>query len=112
MSVGGFNLRRLGAVIAKEFIQMRRDRLTFAMMIGIPIMQLILFGFAINTDPRHMPPNFYYDQQDLLVERSDGRSWSWSGWCFGCGLLVTSSRTRSWPTPVPMPWCGTRSTPA
>ena len=39
----------------KEFIQMRRDRLTFAMMIGIPLIQIILFGFAINSDPRHLP---------------------------------------------------------
>lgn len=48
-------LSRIGAVIAKEFIQMRRDRLTFAMMVGIPLMQLLLFGYAINTDPRHLP---------------------------------------------------------
>jgi ABC-2 type transport system permease protein len=51
----GFSLRRLLAVLAKEFIQMRRDRLTFAMMVGIPIMQLCLFGYAINTDPKHLP---------------------------------------------------------
>lgn len=42
-------------MVSKEFVQMRRDRLTFAMMIGIPLMQLILFGFAINSDPRHLP---------------------------------------------------------
>lgn len=47
--------RRLLAVLAKEFIQMRRDRLTFAMMVGIPILQLCLFGYAINTDPKHLP---------------------------------------------------------
>jgi ABC-2 type transport system permease protein len=46
---------RLTAIIRKEFVQMRRDRLTFAMMAGIPIMQLILFGFAINQDPKHLP---------------------------------------------------------
>ncbi|MCC6353140.1 MAG: ABC transporter permease [Verrucomicrobiae bacterium] len=46
---------RLAAVVLKEFIQMRRDRLTFAMMVGIPLMQLILFGFAINTDPKRLP---------------------------------------------------------
>ena len=50
-----FSWRRLLAVLAKEFIQMRRDRLTFAMMVGIPIMQLCLFGYAINTDPKHLP---------------------------------------------------------
>ena len=42
-------------MLAKEFIQMRRDRLTFAMMIGIPLLQLILFGYAINADPKHLP---------------------------------------------------------
>src|SRR3954462_1145036 len=50
-----FALRRFLAVLAKEFVQMRRDRLTFAMMIGVPIMQLILFGFAINSDPKALP---------------------------------------------------------
>ena len=42
-------------IIAKEFIQLRRDRLTFGMIVGIPIMQLILFGYAINSDPKHLP---------------------------------------------------------
>ncbi len=46
---------RFAAVVVKEFIQMRRDRLTFGMMIGIPILQLVLFGYAINTDPKHLP---------------------------------------------------------
>ena len=42
-------------MVVKEFRQMRRDRVTFAIMIGIPILQLILFGFAINSDPKHLP---------------------------------------------------------
>jgi len=46
---------RIRAVLLKEFIQMRRDRLTFAMILGVPIMQLVLFGYAINTDPKHLP---------------------------------------------------------
>lgn len=46
---------RLFAVMLKEFIQMRRDKVTFAMMVGIPLIQLILFGFAINLNPRHLP---------------------------------------------------------
>jgi ABC-2 type transport system permease protein len=50
-----FSLSRFVAVLAKEFIQMRRDRVTFAMMIVLPIMQLMLFGFAINADPRDLP---------------------------------------------------------
>ena len=49
------SLHRLWAIMAKEFIQLRRDRITFAMMVGIPVMQLVLFGFAINTDPKHLP---------------------------------------------------------
>jgi ABC-2 type transport system permease protein len=58
----GFSLGRFAAVLVKEFIQMRRDRLTFAMMVAFPIVQLLLFGFAINADPRHLP---------TLVEISD-----------------------------------------
>lgn len=50
-----FSIARLWAVVVKEFVQMRRDRLTFGMMIGIPLIQLILFGFAINSDPKHLP---------------------------------------------------------
>ncbi|NCS66026.1 MAG: mannose-1-phosphate guanyltransferase [Hydrogenophilales bacterium CG03_land_8_20_14_0_80_62_28] len=50
-----FSFSRFAAVVVKEFIQMRRDRLTFAMMVGIPLMQLLLFGFAINSDPKHLP---------------------------------------------------------
>ena len=46
---------RLKAMIAKEFIQMRRDRLTFALMIVLPLIQLTLFGFAINTNPKYLP---------------------------------------------------------
>ncbi|MGQ0533951.1 MAG: ABC transporter permease [Caulobacteraceae bacterium] len=46
---------RIGAVFMKELVQMRRDRPTFAIMLMVPVMQLVLFGFAINTDPRHMP---------------------------------------------------------
>ena len=50
-----YSSHRLWAIIVKEFVQMRRDRLTFAMMVGIPILQLILFGFAINSDPKALP---------------------------------------------------------
>ncbi len=57
-----FSLSRFLAVLIKEFVQMRRDRVTFAMMVGIPIMQLLLFGYAINSDPRHLP---------TLVEMND-----------------------------------------
>jgi ABC-2 type transport system permease protein len=53
--MNALSFRRLFAILMKEFIQMRRDRMTFALMIGVPVMQLLLFGFAINTDPRHLP---------------------------------------------------------
>ena len=54
-----FNWRRFWAGVVKEFIQMRRDRVTFAMMIGMPLLQLILFGYAINSDPKHLPTAIY-----------------------------------------------------
>ncbi|WP_330084874.1 ABC transporter permease [Methylocystis iwaonis] len=47
--------QRLVAMFVKEFIQLRRDRPTLGMIVGIPLMQLLLFGFAINTDPKHLP---------------------------------------------------------
>lgn len=50
-----FSFARLGALLIKEFIQMRRDRITFAMMLGVPLLQLVLFGFAINNDPKGLP---------------------------------------------------------
>jgi ABC-2 type transport system permease protein len=54
-----FSLHRFFAIVLKEFIQMRRDRVTFAMMVGIPMVQLILFGYAINSNPKHLPTAVY-----------------------------------------------------
>jgi len=88
-----FSLERFKGIVVKEFIQMRRDRLTFAMMLGIPLMQLILFGFAINVNPRHLPTDVimgdngpqgrsilyafkntsYFDFIRILKTESDGR---------------------------------------
>ena len=59
MSRYAFNWQRLWAIVLKEFIQMRRDRLTFGMMVGIPMVQLILFGYAINSNPKHLPTAVY-----------------------------------------------------
>ncbi|HZZ40999.1 MAG TPA: ABC transporter permease [Acidobacteriaceae bacterium] len=50
----GFSLTRWWSIVLKEFTQLRRDRLTFAMIVGIPIVQMALFGYAINTNPRHL----------------------------------------------------------
>jgi ABC-2 type transport system permease protein len=57
--------RRSFAMVIKEFIQLRRDRVSFAMIVMIPVMQLLLFGYAINTTPRHLPTAV------LLQEDSD-----------------------------------------
>ena len=58
---------RISAIVLKEFIQMRRDRLTFAIMIIMPIIQLVLFGFAINSDPRHLPTLLYVQDNSTIV---------------------------------------------
>jgi ABC-2 type transport system permease protein len=50
-----FSPARFAAIARKELVQMRRDRLTFAMIVGIPILQLVLFGYAINSDPKSLP---------------------------------------------------------
>ena len=61
--------RRVGAMMIKEFMQLRRDRITFATIVTLPLMQLVLFGYAINTKPRGLPTAV------LLQESSDvGRS--------------------------------------
>jgi ABC-2 type transport system permease protein len=68
LGIGGF-WRRVGAMLRKEFLQLRRDRVTLATMISIPLLQLVMFGYAINTTPRNLPTAV------LLQESSDvGRS--------------------------------------
>src|SRR3954454_7134544 len=65
---GGF-LQRTWAMLLKEFIQLKRDRVSFAMIVMVPLMQLVMFGYAINTNPRNLPTAV------LLQEQSDlGRS--------------------------------------
>ncbi len=56
-------------IIVKEFIQLRRDRLTFGMIIGIPVLQLLLFGFAINTDPKHLPTAVLVQDDSIYARR-------------------------------------------
>jgi ABC-2 type transport system permease protein len=88
-----FSMERFKGIVLKEFIQMRRDRLTFAMMLGIPLLQLFLFGYAINVNPRHLPVDIllgdngpqgrsilyafkntdYFDFVRLLKNEADGR---------------------------------------
>ena len=59
-----FSFFRFRALLIKEFIQMRRDRITFAMMLAVPLMQLVLFGYAINSDPKYLPAALVTTSQD------------------------------------------------
>jgi len=64
--VSRFSFKRWWAIVLKEFLQLKRDRVTFAMMIVLPIIQLALFGFAINTDPKHLPTAVVaYDESEF-----------------------------------------------
>ncbi len=62
-----FFLARIWAMIYKEWRQMRRDRLTFGMLVGIPVMQLILFGYAVNLQPRHLPLAVHSEEHSDIV---------------------------------------------
>ena len=59
-------LSRFWAIIVKEALQLRRDKLTFAMMFGVPVMQLVLFGFAINADPKGLPTAVLVSEHSTL----------------------------------------------
>ncbi len=59
--------RRVGAIFSKELVQMRRDHLTFGMMLLLPVIQLILFGFAINMDPKRLPTAVHVEEQTPIV---------------------------------------------
>jgi ABC-2 type transport system permease protein len=72
-------MNRLWALLVKEFIQMSRDRLTFAIMVAMPIVQLLLFGFAINTDVKHLP-TVVFDQALQQESRDLLSSFSASGY--------------------------------
>ncbi|KGJ05372.1 ABC-2 type transport system permease protein [Paracoccus halophilus] len=61
------SLSRLRALLVKEMIQMRRDRVTFAMMLAVPLMQLLLFGYAINNDPKHLSAALVAPTQDRFT---------------------------------------------
>tara|TARA_R110002051_G_scaffold271530_2_gene332014 strand:- start:859 stop:2004 length:1146 start_codon:yes stop_codon:yes gene_type:complete len=63
------SLRRIMAILRKELLQLRRDRLTFGMVIMIPLIQLVLFGYAINTNVRHIPAAVV-DQSDTGLSRA------------------------------------------
>ncbi len=64
-----YAMNRLWAMMLKEFLQMRRDKTTLGMMIGLPMIQLILFGFAINLNPRHLPTAVVGNEKGQLTRR-------------------------------------------
>ncbi len=67
--MNGFSANRVLAVMIKEFKQLTRDRLTYAMMLAMPVVQLLLFGYAINSEPRHLPTALLV-QEDTIFARS------------------------------------------
>lgn len=62
-----FSFTRWWGVVLKEFLQLRRDRLTFGMIVGLPVVQLLLFGYAINNDPKHMPAALVLGEQSQFT---------------------------------------------
>ena len=70
MSAGAgqtFSLDRMTAVLVKEFIQLTRDRVTYAMILAVPVLQMLLFGYAINTDPRHLPTAILVQENSVFA---------------------------------------------
>lgn len=62
-----FSLERTGAVLIKEFIQLTRDRITYALILAVPVIQMLLFGYAINTDPRHLPTAILVQENSVFA---------------------------------------------
>lgn len=62
-----FSFTRWWGVVVKEFLQLRRDRLTFGMIVGVPVIQLLLFGYAINSDPKHLPTALVLGEQSSFT---------------------------------------------
>ena len=63
----GLSLKRLRSLLRKEWIQVRRDPMTLRLIIALPVMQLFLFGYAINTDPKHLPTGLLSTEQSQYV---------------------------------------------
>jgi len=62
-----FSFDRMMAVLVKEFIQLTRDRFTYAMILAVPVIQMLLFGYAINTDPRHLPTALLVQENSVFA---------------------------------------------
>ncbi len=70
--MSAFSLTRVTAVLVKEFTQLTRDRLTYALILIMPIVQLLLFGYAINNDPRHLPTAVLVQDNGALARSTLG----------------------------------------
>lgn len=62
-----FSLERMIAVLVKEFIQLSRDRITYALILAVPVIQMLLFGYAVNTDPRHLPTAVLVQENSVMA---------------------------------------------
>src|SRR5689334_11271068 len=62
-----FSLDRMIAVLVKEFIQLTRDRITYALILAVPVIQMLLFGYAINTDPKHLPTALLVQENSVFA---------------------------------------------
>lgn len=89
------SISRVAAIFFKELNQVKRDRLTFGLMFGIPILQLLLFGFAINTDPKSLPTAVIAEEQTPIV-RSLLQGMQNSGYFELVDALDDPRQTRSW----------------
>ncbi len=67
MTGQAFSLDRMMAVLVKEFIQLTRDRITYALILAVPVIQMLLFGYAINTDPRHLPTALLVQENSVFA---------------------------------------------
>lgn len=67
MNRNAFSFSRWWGIVRKEFLQLRRDRLTFGMVVGLPIIQLVIFGYAINNDPRHLATALVMGEQSAFT---------------------------------------------
>lgn len=89
-----FSTRRILAVLRKEFVQLLRDRLTFAMLIGVPVLQLLMFGYAINGDPKHLPTVIVASDSSPMV-RSVVRAVENTGY-FDVLAILTEDEAERW----------------
>src|SRR5215813_3772771 len=127
--MNGFSFERFLAVLHKEWIQVRRDPMTLRLIIALPVMQLFLFGYAINTDPKHLPTGLlssehsqyvrtivaalrntgYYDIRPFASEEAgESARWPQARSCssstsrpISSGRSIAARRRRSWSIPTP-----------